>query len=1137
MPEHTPSEQAGRLLAVLEDGCRHFTLMPGRAASYALDVSTVFGIPLHWTSIQTARPPIKDCLHRGHACKGVAIVSDRIPNLPMPPRRLGFDFFFIIIDCRPLLMGFEQWPVYDMFCSHSELIEHLSTFLPDDHQVQLDGATIEGDRLIVSRGSVLVAQYVPVTPFSWEPEGRRLDASQTLAESVEEAGHGRLDQRREPGESSSRDVLAPASSRSRSPWRSSASGPADVPASSKGETPFTSHDHGTLSAPVPVWSEVLTVFAVAVGATVPLCFHLGAFVEGLLRCLYVWFIQLSAVMCRPRSKAHADLAGSAVCTSADVGGDDVDTLQGLQGHEGLRCRVRQCRLLTEPEGSGAAHRATMDNLRFLAEELGGEWPYFEPHGVPGARPFVLHDPAAPLAAMPGVTRWIKVVILKPLFVPEEVNVLVTFPALFTDVKVAVQAARDPDIGNRFPLLWEASPQTVEGICVLLAGPAWATVANVVCVDARAWDGRIYAGLFPDYVDRTSALQAADIFPGARADVFFGWDQDPILEGVQLQVYPALTRHIRPFYAIDMPIWSLADRLISGAGWNDTATFPVPPIDDHYVLVMRGGYRIFQADPRRPAFYRRLLAEAAGVAEPEFVLVAAAPRVADASIDGRPCRTVLAGLSRSLFPDGAFCIFIDCRAIHRGWLCMSVRQGRIPIEAVKEVIDDDGPPGWMTAVLGAPTEHEVFAVEPGSVLLAVHVPVEVVAEPGIEWGEADLEALSAFHDWLDDFMRVEREDFGVTELPDPTSAPHAESEPSTERFALQDVIDAAFVVLAYDYAPELYHVQLPCPATLPQAIASVQELRPPQQCSWFPRLLEVFPQPDTSFGTLLAAPRWAAGGVLAVIDCRLIDDRLFCAVLPPRVDRESVLAVADLGSTAECEVYVRDEPWPLDVGGVTEVREGDLFLIADYSPGPFVAASLPDMLRSSAGWEVDPALFGFATERVWLVTEHEPLGLQVDRSRRHELRGRIADAVGVDETDLLLRQARPRIWDHWSDGRVSKAVLLAVAMRRAGTLVRSAVCILDMRPVLLGFQSAVFENGLVDTRALAGRLQQWRPEGFRVEIVGGQAGIALPPGWREVSDGDILRLELLPVGVPLHGGAVTLDTQDEDGEAVRECRGP
>ncbi|OLP88180.1 hypothetical protein AK812_SmicGene30510 [Symbiodinium microadriaticum] len=1064
MPDHTPSEQAGRLLAVLEDGCRHFTLMPGRAAFYALDVSTVFGIPLHWTSIQTARPPIKDCQYRGHACKGVFIVSDRIPNLPVPPRRPGFDFFFIILDCRPLLLGFEQWPVYDMFCSHSELVDHLSTFLPEDHQVQLEGATVEGDRLIVSRGSVLVAQYVPVTPLSWEPDGRRDEHSLDLEVSADAAPDGSPGQWRASGGSTGRDSPVSRSFRSRSPRRSPDMLQDGVMPGPEGETLAPLWGSDTLPTPGPVWHEVFVAYVVVAGLAESLRLLVGVIADGFFRCLCVRVIQLSAVMCRPRSKAHADPAGSAVCTSADVEGDDVGSLRGLPSDESWSRGLRQSRLLTEPAGSSDADRATMSNLRHLAAEIGGEWPYFEAQGVPGARPFVLHDPMAPTADMTGVTRWIKVVVLKPFFVPEELWVRVTFSALFADVKAAVQAVRDPVIADRFPVLWEVSPQTVEGVCVLLAGPDWARVANLVCVDARAWDGRIYAGLCPAYVDRNSALHVADIPPEGRVDVFFGWDHEPLQVGVHRYVYPALTLRFRPFYADASLVWSLADRLISGAGWSDVAVFPVLPEEDNYVLVLQDSFKFFQADSCRPAFYRRLLAEAAGVAEPGLVLVPAAPRVVDAAVNGRPCRTVLAGLSRSLLPDGAFCVFVDCRAIHRGWLCMPARHGRLPIAEVKDVIDDDGPPGWITTVIGRTAEHDVLVVEPGSVLIAVHVPVEVVAEPGVEW---ESEELSTFHDWLHDFMQVDgpaRDEHSSEDLP---LAPFAWHGPSQERPEVHSVIEAAFVVLTHDFAPELYHVQLPCPATLLQATVSLQRLRPSPQCTWFPRLVEVFPQPDTSFGTLLAAPSWATGGVLAVIDCRLIDGRLFCAVLPPRVDRESILAVAGLASTEDCEVYVRDEPWPMEANGVEVVREGELILIADYSL--------------------------------------------------------IADAVGVDETDLLLKQACPRIWDHWSDGRASKAVLLAVSMRGIGPLARSAVCILDLRPVLLGLQSAVFENGLVDTHELAGRLQQWRPEGYRVEVVGGQAGLALPVGWREVRDGDVLRLEFLPTRPPLNRITADIET--------------
>ena len=173
----TPWQQAGQLCAVLDTGCKAFTLMPGRAHCHNLDVSIVFNIPLCWTTIQVTRPPIRDVELDGRTCKGVALVSDQIANVPMPPRRAGPHKFLIAIDCRPILCAIDQWLVVDMRCPHEELAQHYDTFAPEGHQVQIEGAEIRNGNLIVTPGLVLTVHFVPCTPMSWEPEGAEVPES------------------------------------------------------------------------------------------------------------------------------------------------------------------------------------------------------------------------------------------------------------------------------------------------------------------------------------------------------------------------------------------------------------------------------------------------------------------------------------------------------------------------------------------------------------------------------------------------------------------------------------------------------------------------------------------------------------------------------------------------------------------------------------------------------------------------------------------------------------------------------------------------------------------------------------------------------------------------------------------------
>ena len=59
-----------------------------------------------------------------------------------------------------------HWLITDNDCSHTELVEHYDIFAPAEHQVQIEGADLSGDQLLVGPGHVLTVQFVPLTPAS-----------------------------------------------------------------------------------------------------------------------------------------------------------------------------------------------------------------------------------------------------------------------------------------------------------------------------------------------------------------------------------------------------------------------------------------------------------------------------------------------------------------------------------------------------------------------------------------------------------------------------------------------------------------------------------------------------------------------------------------------------------------------------------------------------------------------------------------------------------------------------------------------------------------------------------------------------------------------------------------------------------
>ncbi|CAE7700056.1 rsmH [Symbiodinium sp. CCMP2592] len=128
-------------------------------------IAETFGLDSESLTVQASRPPVEDVALDGYPCITVAAVSDDISKVPIPPGRWIPPRHTVIIDARPLLMGFLLEHSVQGRINHSDLVDNLSVFVPEGYQVQLDGAPIDdaGEFLHVHPGHVLVATYVPLT--------------------------------------------------------------------------------------------------------------------------------------------------------------------------------------------------------------------------------------------------------------------------------------------------------------------------------------------------------------------------------------------------------------------------------------------------------------------------------------------------------------------------------------------------------------------------------------------------------------------------------------------------------------------------------------------------------------------------------------------------------------------------------------------------------------------------------------------------------------------------------------------------------------------------------------------------------------------------------------------------------------
>ena len=303
---------------------------------------------------------------------------------------------------------------------------------------------------------------------------------------------------------------------------------------------------------------------------------------------------------------------------------------------------KTCKLLNAPQGLTLSERLALHALRRVTTALGGDWPFT--HGID--EDLTLEDGTSSLAGSTddATVQWVSAVVLKPLYVPETMTIVVQFPATLEEITHTAQNSRDVECARAFPHLMPASPLPSDQTIVLLGAPRWQGLANIVCINLLHIDGRLYATELPDYVDRQGILMHADLPPQADVHIFVGTDDMPLAEGVRVHVTQATTFTLLPPDVQVPPVVLPSLAFMSGETWRPESAFQLTVEDGRLCLVLRYGFRLFSFDAHQPWRYRQQLALAIGVSVSDIAIYPSVPKVTDACVDGIACQSVLLGVS-------------------------------------------------------------------------------------------------------------------------------------------------------------------------------------------------------------------------------------------------------------------------------------------------------------------------------------------------------------------------------------------------------------------------------------------------------------------------------------------------------------
>ena len=139
--------------------------------------------------------------------------------------------------------------------------------------------------------------------------------------------------------------------------------------------------------------------------------------------------------------------------------------------------------------------------------------------------------------------------------------------------------------------------------------------------------------------------------------------------------------------------------------------------------------------------------------------------------------------------------------------------------------------------------------------------------------------------------------------------------------------------------------------------------------------------------------------------------IFAAVVSASPTREELLQCAGATDNDGLSVFVATEQGLLAHGERACLFQGALVVVSDSREVSAPAHVLPDMLRTSAHWQVRPHFPQFRVPSVWVLTDTVPFRLNFAPGQTDLRSSQIADIAGYDPHAIALCVATPPLSDY------------------------------------------------------------------------------------------------------------------------------
>ena len=663
------------------------------------------------------------------------------------------------------------------------------------------------------------------------------------------------------------------------------------------------------------------------------------------------------------------------------------------------------------------------------------------------------------------------------------------------------------------------PQLSDGLASLVAVPKWiaATDKVIVVFDFSYWQGPVYATVDWSFITLASLAHAARKHTQAHWQVYHASSSSPIAEGGHVVAdngdvfyfVPADKEPPHRFLFTDMlqdpRLWSSCPQVVP----RET-TVPI-------------WYALMSHVIRTPTYTGSSQQELQEVAadtfhndagDLDFEYPLEDSPLQELVYRGQLVRGVLAArlwTSRACRP-GVF-IFLDTRLVGLHptfWFCSA---GWVSLEHLTDGLAIRTPPGFHIAPAGVPYEEgQVLVSDRCTISLSfveTETPSASIPRPdpnaGVSGG-GDVHITSNPAADLLHNSRTARQREGH-HSPDPET--HLRAGPRSDE--LVEPTRVCFQVLIPDFQTEIVEVDLTFPCPLDDALGLVEQARRSDASPYFDQLIPANPQPDVSFGTVVAFPAWQDSQRLVIVDARLLDGRFFAISVEGRLNRSSVLLHLRTPDTPGLRVYLKGVL--LDNTTWYSFGQGDTLSLLPPGPALQPHVHLADMLRGAWDWVSPcPSYPGPHFPAFCVLSDGglKVILVDVETVRSFsDFRRQTAAELQHTSGRALVSSSMPRVTNLSILGQACKALLVAteavvrIPIPPGRIQLHRTIAFLDKRLTLRGLDWRIAERGLLDLEELVDSLQEGVPHGYVVSVTGAPTTLRLGRTFLRIANGTLL----------------------------------